>query len=319
MKNSNNTLVSVIVPCWNVADYLQATLDSALAQSYRPIEIILVDNNSNDKTWQIIAEYREKYPNLVTAYRERKQGAPAARNKGLMAAKGDWIQFLAADDVVKARKSEHQVRVIEKSHVDVKLVASAYLISYQNGQQENFDVSQNPWLGLVNGQLGITTSNLWHRQTIMEAGGWREGQKSSQEYELMFRILEKTDAILLDKTPMCIIRRRHNSISTKTPHANRETAARLHLRMYEYLQERHPDTIESLETEFNHAVLKRLSILALSDFQIAQKYCKDWISPDFKISDISFGRFYMFFFNTFGFRFVQTVFKPYLRCKELFF
>ena len=182
-----------------------------------------------------------------------------------------------------------------------------------------YNLANNHWLGLVTGRLGITSSNLWHRETIVDAGMWKEEQKSSQEYELMYRILKQLDNVILDDEPLSIIRRRENSISTTNSYANRERAALLHTEMFDYVLNTYPETVKDYDVAFYHAVLKYLSILALFDSSKAKIHYQDWIPNDFLITEPSFGRFYRFCFNTFGFDIAQALFKPYLYCRELLF
>ena len=109
-------LVSVIIPAYNVEAYIAPCLGSVLAQSYPKLEIICVDNNSTDNTLQKLEALREKHPEIILLT-EEKQGAPAARNAGLHIAKGEWIQFLDADDILLPGKISRQVSLLENAEV----------------------------------------------------------------------------------------------------------------------------------------------------------------------------------------------------------
>ncbi len=89
-----NRQVSVIIPTYNYADYLPKAIDSVLAQSYPHIEVIVVNDGSTDHTAEVIKAYAGK----VRYIEQGNQGAAAARNRGLQAAKGDYLCFLDADD-----------------------------------------------------------------------------------------------------------------------------------------------------------------------------------------------------------------------------
>ena len=95
--------VSVIVPAYNTAEYLPRCLDSLVRQTLKEIEIIVVDNNSNDdgKTADVIKSYAERYPKLIVPLFCKKPGASAARNMGIRHAKGDFIGFADSDDYCK--------------------------------------------------------------------------------------------------------------------------------------------------------------------------------------------------------------------------
>ncbi len=108
-------LVSVVIPCYNVEDYIEECIHSAFAQTHKPIEVICIDNNSTDNTWQKLKQLQEKYPSLLID-KELKPGAPAARNKGLALSKGEWIQFLDADDLLLPEKIEHQAKLLQNKN-----------------------------------------------------------------------------------------------------------------------------------------------------------------------------------------------------------
>ena len=99
MTTDYQPVVSIIIPCFNAEDCIQRSLDSALAQTYEAVEIICVDNGSTDNTWGKLEGFKVEHPELVLL-KEAQKGAGAARNCGLRAAKGEWIQFLDADDFI---------------------------------------------------------------------------------------------------------------------------------------------------------------------------------------------------------------------------
>ena len=88
---------SVIVPVYNVESYLPRCIDSLLAQNYVDLEILLIDNGSNDQSGQICENYAAQFSN-ITAYHIPNKGVGSARNFGLSKAKGEFICFVDADD-----------------------------------------------------------------------------------------------------------------------------------------------------------------------------------------------------------------------------
>jgi glycosyltransferase involved in cell wall biosynthesis len=102
-------LISCIVPVYNGERYLPKALDSILAQTYRPIEIIVTDDGSIDRTPEIARTYHRQLIYL----RQDNSGPAAARNLGLSAASGDFVAFLDADDLWHPRKLERQMARFE--------------------------------------------------------------------------------------------------------------------------------------------------------------------------------------------------------------
>ena len=92
-------LISVIVPVYNVEKYLPKCLDSLLAQTWKNLEIIVVDDGSPDNSWDIMQEYARR-DSRVRLIRQKNSGLSAARNAGIDAARGEWLGFLDSDDYV---------------------------------------------------------------------------------------------------------------------------------------------------------------------------------------------------------------------------
>ena len=101
-------LVSVVIPTYNQASYLREAIDSVLAQAYRPLELIVVDDGSTDATPEVIAEYGDR----LTAIRQVNHGAAHALNVGLKAARGAFICWLSSDDAFLPDKIERQVAAL---------------------------------------------------------------------------------------------------------------------------------------------------------------------------------------------------------------
>jgi len=97
--------VSVIIPAYNYGRYIAEAIDSALAQTLPPLEVIVVDDGSTDTTAEVLAAYGDR----IVVIRQPNQGVAAARNRGISVARGDTIAFLDADDIWKPRKLELQM------------------------------------------------------------------------------------------------------------------------------------------------------------------------------------------------------------------
>jgi glycosyltransferase involved in cell wall biosynthesis len=109
-------LISCIIPAYNAARYLADTLDSVLAQTYKPVEIIVVDDGSTDGTGAVAVSYETRVRYL---FRENT-GEAAARNCGLAAAQGEFVAFIDADDLWQPEKLSRQiVRFSERPEIDL--------------------------------------------------------------------------------------------------------------------------------------------------------------------------------------------------------
>jgi glycosyltransferase involved in cell wall biosynthesis len=133
----NNPLVSVIIPAYNAEAYISEALESVFAQTYRPFEIIVVDDGSTDKTAEIVKNYqtskttKTNETNLIYIY-QSNSGPSKARNEGMKVAKGDYIAFLDADDLWTPMKLEKQVNYM-LSNREVFLVFGDMMIFNEQG------------------------------------------------------------------------------------------------------------------------------------------------------------------------------------------
>ena len=207
-------MISVIIPCFNSEGYLARAIESVLSQTYTSYEIILVNNNSTDNTYNIMQGYMKKYPDVIDVFNEYKKGAPAARNKGLYKAKYEWIQFLDADDELLPDKLQNQISVAKISEADI-IASNCYMYETDKGEtKKKFRPieTENVWKGLMTSKLGITSANLWRKQALLAVGGWNEIKSSSQEYNLLFRILKNNNKISFCPDPLTIIHVREDSL-----------------------------------------------------------------------------------------------------------
>lgn len=118
MKNSDDILLSVIVPVYNVEPYLRRCLDSILKQKYMPNEIICVDDGSTDGSSEILDEYR-KLNNNIKVIHKINGGLVSARKEGLSVAKGKYISYVDSDDWIEENMYEEMLKKIEAEQADL--------------------------------------------------------------------------------------------------------------------------------------------------------------------------------------------------------
>ncbi|WP_413852583.1 glycosyltransferase family 2 protein [Candidatus Ruminimicrobium bovinum] len=115
----NNPKVSVIVPVYNVEQYLRQCLDSVVNQTFKDIEIIVVNDCSPDNSLQTIKEYQQKDERIVLVDLKQNVGLGFARNEGVKIAKGKYITFVDSDDWIADKYIEILYNEIEKNNLDV--------------------------------------------------------------------------------------------------------------------------------------------------------------------------------------------------------
>lgn len=174
-------LVSILVPLYNKAPYVEETIRSALAQTYAPIEVIVIDDGSTDGSAEVVAAIDDRRLRLI---RRENRGANATRNELLELAHGEFIQYLDADDLIDETKIERQMGVFSD---DVDAVVCR--VRRHGGARELLPPLDVDDLVASLAHHGlITVAPLYRRSQLDAVGGWRADLDASQEYELHLRL-----------------------------------------------------------------------------------------------------------------------------------
>ncbi|MBS5190333.1 MAG: glycosyltransferase family 2 protein [Lachnospiraceae bacterium] len=114
-------IVSIIIPIYKTEKYLRRCIESVLEQTYKKIEVILVNDGSPDNSLNICEEY-EKKDSRVHIVNKKNGGLSSARNAGILVATGDYITFLDSDDYLKLDAIESLFQVLEKTNADISYI-----------------------------------------------------------------------------------------------------------------------------------------------------------------------------------------------------
>ncbi|WP_310993587.1 glycosyltransferase family 2 protein [Aequorivita marina] len=121
MQNKNQR-ASVIIPTYNRAEFITKSLDSVWAQTYRPIEVLVIDDGSTDNTKDVVEQWftaHESKDFTAKYIYQKKSGAPAARNTGIKHATGRYLQFSDSDDVLYPNKLELQISKMQEENTPI--------------------------------------------------------------------------------------------------------------------------------------------------------------------------------------------------------
>ncbi len=300
--------ISVIIPCYNVETYIEEGLQSVLNQTHPAREIICIDDGSTDNTIKIIRNLQEKFPNKIFLYlNEKNRGATYTRNRGLAIAKGDFIQFFDADDILLPDKFEHQIKIISECSFSPDIIVNDFQRKNIDGTIETYTFpADDPWCGLLEGRLGVTTSNLYRRENVIAVRGWTEELLSSQEYDLMFRMLVAGSLVLFDTKIISYNRERVSGSITKSDPAGKWIRfINLRERIYHYLSANSMLKPERLES-FRKIMFDSIRILYKYNKKEAIKLHQKYIQQ-IKINEptLSTSKKYLSVYNIFGFRIAE--------------
>lgn len=221
-----NPKISVVIPLYNHQRFIDATLDSVLAQSVPVTEIIVVDDGSTDQSWQRVRE-RMAAESRITGWSQSNQGAHAALNAGIAAARGDFIAILNSDDLYHPRRFEHCLQALA-TQPEVGVVCTAIDFLDGRGRRRN-----NPWyeqaldfyhhhedlsLALVNGNFLMTTSNLFCRRELFAAAEPFAALRYAHDLDFFLRLSTVPGRLLWLDQPL-LSYRLHESNTINESHA----------------------------------------------------------------------------------------------------
>ncbi|MFM6154725.1 MAG: glycosyltransferase family 2 protein [Cuspidothrix sp.] len=206
----NNSSVSVIIPVYNCDHYLSEAIKSVLEQTYEPVEIIVVDDGSTDKTAQIITGFDDD----INYIYQNNSGPATARNTGLKIAKGEIITFLDADDIWSPNKLQlQQEYLLENPSAEVVIGHTQFIQLTVLDSQDKFTEIAEPRIFL---NLG---SAVFRKSVFEKVGLFDENLHYSEDVDWFNRARECNISILQHQEVVLFYRQHENNM-TKNKIAN---------------------------------------------------------------------------------------------------
>lgn len=209
----SNPKVSVIIPVYNGTNYMQAAIDSALAQTYDNIEVIVVNDGSSDggRTDLTARQYGDRIRYIC----KENGGVASALNAGIVEAQGDYISWLSHDDVYLPQKIEKQVNALRKAGRPAVVVSNVRSID-DKGRilrdqilPERISLSVKCFLALE-AEVGINgCSLLCPIEGLKKSGGFRTDLKTTQDYDMWFKLADEYEFIYV--RDVLVLSRQHDA------------------------------------------------------------------------------------------------------------
>jgi glycosyltransferase involved in cell wall biosynthesis len=202
------SLVSIGIPCFNAERWIAASVSSALDQTWPAKEVIVVDDGSTDRT----LEELRKFGDGIRVEQAAHGGANRARNILLEAARGEWIQYLDADDYLRPEKIARQFgEAGPAEQIDV-IYSPILLETWREGRalppaMEPIDTAADIYTQLLRWQLPQTSGGLWRKAALEAIGGWDEDPTQlCDEHDCYFRALKAGMHFAFAPTPNAVYR-----------------------------------------------------------------------------------------------------------------
>jgi glycosyltransferase involved in cell wall biosynthesis len=292
-------LVSILIPLYNSEKYIAETLISAINLSWPKKEIIVVDDGSTDKSYEIAKRYESE---ILKVYRQDNKGACLARNKAFELSTGDYIQYLDADDLLSPNKIEEQMKLFKEYGDDIITSCSwtRFHTSVDNLKIKKQKIDKdypNPvdWLIDSWNGGGMAAQHCWliPRIIILKAGNWNIKLRKNQDGEFLSRILIHSRSIKYCSNTIVYYRNSPGSVSNtynfdvvssildsyiiyeqnlidyiKSNINLRESLAKLYSNLFAYIYPSYPVLLKKTEERVKQLGFNSLPISGGKNFQL---------------------------------------------------
>jgi glycosyltransferase involved in cell wall biosynthesis len=194
MPSDKEPMISVILPAYNVENYIEQAIRSLLNQTFGDFELIIADDGSSDKTRSIIDSMSKTDNRIICSHNDQNQGKIKTSNRLFELCKGKYLTIHDSDDISHPQKFEKQISFLEQNP-DYAMCGTSYVIFYKNGIVVSEDIlEKDPFTLRENSKLksqfhGPTT--LFRKSVIAEIGGLFRIFKLGEDVDLSMRIAEK--------------------------------------------------------------------------------------------------------------------------------
>jgi glycosyltransferase involved in cell wall biosynthesis len=217
---SHAPLVSIVIPAYNVAQFISETLATVFAQTFTDFEVIIVNDGSPDT--EEFERALQPYIDRICYLKQENRGASAARNTGLRVARGELIAFLDADDLWAPNYLAEQLRFLSEQGCDLVCADANYFgdaVATKQTYMDSLMADAPPegpvtFLELVNADRSLITSGVVvRRELVLEAGLFDEALRNAQDLDLWLRLARHGAHLAYQRKPLLSYRSRANSLS----------------------------------------------------------------------------------------------------------
>lgn len=272
--------ISVIVPVFNISKYLKRCIDSLLNQTLNNIEIILVDDGSNDNSGEICDYYYNKYPDSIKVLHTENCGLSAARNRGLEVSTGEYISFVDGDDWIEPEFFETLYELIKLEDYDLSVCGIKY--DYNEGADKlkktklHNTINQTELFNLMINDINILgyVCNKLFKSELIDGLKFDEELFSSEDIDFCSKYAQKCKKIIYTSSELYHYRQRIGSMTGEFSYSFRKLSV---LRTYERLIPIYESFCPQQKNQIEKFILKqclnilgRMKISKYSDNDIKQ-------------------------------------------------
>ena len=219
MYKYGEELISIVVPIYKVEEYMKQCVDSLIKQTYKNIEIILVDDGSPDNCGEICEKYREIDSRIVVIHK-KNGGLSDARNYGIKVCKGEYLVFVDSDDYVADNYIEVLYDALKKENADISVAELKKFFDNEDvviHEIENIEISSynsKDVMGLYFTDKAIVMTTAWgkmYKCSLFDKISFPKGRLHEDEFTT-YKLMDKADRIAYTNLPVYFYRQREESI-----------------------------------------------------------------------------------------------------------
>lgn len=273
-------LVSVIVPVYKVEKYLSRCIESILNQTYKNIEIILINDGSPDKCPEICDEYA-KIDNRVIVIHQANRGPSSARNKGLDIAKGKYIMFIDSDDFISKITIEEMLINLIDSKADITMCS--YLKFYNRNEITNFNqIKKNEFLNrekilewlLDEHEICVPWGKLYKSNLFFDLRF--QIDKYNEDMFIIYKIFHKAKKIVYDKRQFYYYSQEGTSLTRSEFNYKKLDMVEAVLEWYHFIKENYPRLERKAKIKYLTVMIDTCTLLSKQNDNFGRKVFKDY-------------------------------------------
>ena len=252
-------LVSIIIPCYNDAQYIEQAVQSALNQTYHNKEVIVVDDGSNAETKAVLKQIEPTITRLIT---QENQGQSTARNVGINAAKGDFILVLDSDDYFEPSFCEEAVAIFS-TDASIKIVTCQATLLFSDNKKKLYIPNGGDIKNFMYGNCALGTS-MFKKEDWLKCGGYDESMRSGfEDWEFFIRLLKSGGTAFVIQKPFYTYRKREASTTTR--------ANKVRYDLLNYIYVKHKDLYVSDFENYTSNLLNRIKQAETTQYKFKNK------------------------------------------------
>lgn len=272
MINNENPKVTIVIPVYNGAKYIKYAIESALAQTYDNLEILVVDDGSTDNTKKIVKPYTDR----VRYIKKKNGGVSSALNLAIEEMKGEYFSWLSHDDTYEPEKVEREIKFLKNNNAIGKkvIVFSDYFLIDKKGKiiseskKDHDEILAKPEYSLLKGHIN-GLSLLIPRVAFEECGGFDEKMVCVQDYDMWYRMFKKYKFLHVPET--LVSTRWHKEQTTQTNPLVETEGNEFFIKIIEDVSKKRRKELEGSEYDF-YRVLEEFHHGGI--YEKTSEYCK---------------------------------------------